>query len=141
MGAANALVPRAVSKSESRASDRTHQAQECRAPSAREKARSILLGPRCELHSAGDQTQAPFSHATPSAAGKGARLGQGGKRPERPRMGTWDFGSLESRRVKPGGSEREARARSSALYRAHEPCRAWKALLSSPRAQGSTKDL
>lgn len=57
------------------------------------------------------------------------------------RSGYPGLGGSERGRVKPGGGSREARARSSALSRAHEPRPVPTALLSSPRAQRRTKDL
>lgn len=56
---------------------------------------SILLGPRCELHSGRGtppphtHTPTPLSQATSSTGGKGVRRGPGGRRTKRPRVGTW----------------------------------------------------
>lgn len=89
---------------------------------AQAKARNIPLGLRCELYS-GPGTSCTVSLASerPSTGGKGVRRGQGRKRRYPPRVGTWDLESLKSRWVKPGGSEGEACAGSSALYRARKP--------------------
>lgn len=82
------------------------------------------LGSRWELHP-GPGTSRTLSLAwRHHPQGVRVRLGQRGRRP-------WPG--------KPGGSELEARARSSALYRAHKPLQVWSAC--SPFIpQGSEKD-
>lgn len=145
-GGVSALLPRGASKDESRDGDCPPQAPGCGAPRPGRKPRAASLTPGMSIvQPRGPAALSPLQGDTIwllySAGDRGVRPGQGGTRPQRPRVATGDLGRLRSRRVKPGGGEPLACARSSALYRALEPRPVQTALLSSRRAQGRTKDL